>query len=65
MRREEYEEVKRLKREVGEVRRANEILKTASAFFPAQLTGRPDDDRLYWRIKGAFRGRADLPDTGG
>ncbi len=47
MRREEYEEVKRLKREVGEVRRANEILKTASAFFPAQLTGRPDDDRLY------------------
>lgn len=28
-------EVKRLKREVAELRRANEILKTASAFFAA------------------------------
>ena len=37
MRREEHEEVKRLKREVAEVRRANEILKTASAFFAAEL----------------------------
>ncbi len=45
--REEHEEVKRLKRENAELRRANEILKTASAFFPAQLTDRPDDDRLY------------------
>jgi transposase len=36
--REEHEEVKRLKREVAEpVRRANEILKTASAFFAAEL----------------------------
>ena len=37
MRREEHEEFKRLKREVAEVRRANEILKTASAFFAAEL----------------------------
>ena len=36
MRREEHEEVKRLKREVAELRRANEILKTASAFFVAE-----------------------------
>ena len=32
-RREEHEEVKRLKRENAQLRRANEILKTASAFF--------------------------------
>ena len=32
MTREEHEEVKRLKRENAELRRANEILKTASAF---------------------------------
>ena len=37
MTREEHEEVKRLKREVAELRRANEILKTASAFFAAEL----------------------------
>ena len=37
MTREEHEEVKRLKREVAELSRANEILKTASAFFAAEL----------------------------
>ena len=31
----ESEEVRRLRREVAELRRANEILKTASAFFAA------------------------------
>lgn len=35
--REEHEEIKRLKRENAELRRANEILKTASAFFAAEL----------------------------
>ena len=35
--REEHEEIKRLKRENAQLRRANEILKTASAFFAAQL----------------------------
>jgi transposase len=30
-------EIKRLKREVAELRRANEILKAASAFFAAEL----------------------------
>ena len=35
--REEHEEVKGLKRENAQLRRANEILKTASAFFAAQL----------------------------
>ena len=33
----EHAEVKRLKREVEELRRANEILKAASAFFAAEL----------------------------
>ena len=37
MPREEHEEVKRLIRENAELRRANEILKTASAFFAAEL----------------------------
>ena len=37
MTREEHEEVKRLKRENAELRQANEILKTASAFFVAEL----------------------------
>lgn len=34
---EEHAEVKRLKREVAELKRANEILRTASAFFAAEL----------------------------
>lgn len=39
-------EVKRLKREVAELRRANEILKAASAFFAAELCAtRRDVDR--------------------
>jgi transposase len=34
---EEHAEVKRLRREVAELRRANEILKAAAAFFGAEL----------------------------
>jgi transposase-like protein len=34
---EEKEELARLRREVRELRRANEVLRTASAFFAAQL----------------------------
>jgi transposase len=34
---EERAEIKELKREVAELRRANEILKSASAFFAAEL----------------------------
>jgi transposase len=40
---EEHAEIKRLKRENAELRRANEILKSASAFFAAEL------DRPYPR----------------
>jgi transposase len=41
---EESAEVKRLKRENAELRRANEILKAASAFFAAEL----DRPQRYW-----------------
>ncbi len=34
---EEHAEIRRLKRENAELKRANEILKTASAFFASQL----------------------------
>lgn len=37
----ERERLKVLERENWELRRANEILKTASAFFAAELDGRP------------------------
>ena len=33
----EHTEIRKLKREVAELRRANEILKSASAFFAAEL----------------------------
>ena len=33
----EHAEIRRLKREIAELRRANEILKSASAFFAAEL----------------------------
>jgi transposase len=38
---EEHAEIKRLKREVAELRRANEILKAASVFFAAELDRPP------------------------
>ena len=34
----EIAEIRELKKEVAELRRANEILKSASAFFAAELT---------------------------
>jgi len=39
----EHDEVRRLRRENAELRRANEILKSASAFFAAEQ-GRPSDE---------------------
>ena len=36
-------EIKKLKRENAELRRANEILKAASAFFAAELDGHISD----------------------
>jgi transposase len=37
----DHAEIKRLKREVAELRRANEILKAASVFFAAELDRPP------------------------
>ncbi len=51
----EREEIKALKKEVAELKRANEILKTASAFFAAAELDR--------RLK--FRGRGARPPTDG
>lgn len=50
----ELAEVKRHKRENAELRRANEILKSASAFFAAELD-RPTT--VGQRVPGSFRGR--------
>jgi transposase len=51
---EEKEELARLRREVRELRRANEVLRTASAFFAAQLCAtRRDVDREV--VKDHFR----------
>ena len=56
----ESAEIKRLKREVAELRRANEILKAASAFFAAELCATRRQvyrevvrDRLCWAVAAA------------
>ena len=54
---EEHAEIKRLKREIAELRRANEILKAASAFFAAELD-RPHHAReVHRRAQGPHRRR--------
>src|SRR3954451_3814387 len=50
-----------LEREVRELRRANAILKSASAFFAAELARPPADRRLHRSAQARTRGRADLP----
>ena len=54
-------EVKRLKRENAELRRANEILKAASAFFAAESTAHRGAREIHQRAPVPVRGRADLP----
>jgi transposase len=56
---EESAELKRLRRENAELRRANKILKAASAFSPPSSTAPGRDDPLRGRAQGTFRGRAD------
>jgi len=54
-----------LEREVRELRRANAILRSASAFFAAELD-RPQGDRgARRRSQGPVRGRADLQPAAG
>jgi transposase len=62
--REEREEIKALRKEVYELRRANEILKAASVFSRPSSTKTGRSERVYQRASRALRGRADLQDLG-
>ena len=53
-------ELKRLQAENVELRRANEILTTASAFSRPGSTRHGPDGRVHRHASGSFRGRADL-----
>ncbi len=48
--------MKALEEENRELRRANEILKSAAAFFGAELDRRPSNDPLCRRASASFRG---------
>ncbi|WP_416046586.1 transposase [Propioniciclava soli] len=52
--------IAQLERENRELRRANAILKSASAFFAAELSAPRLVDRLHRQPQGGVRGRADL-----
>ena len=56
----ERERLKTLEREVRELRRANEILKSAAVSSGRSSTADRRDDRLHRRQQGPVRGRADL-----
>ena len=53
--------MKELEKENFELRRANEILKAASAFFAGSSTRDRRNSRLHRRTPPPLRGRADLP----
>ena len=57
-------ELKGLRAEVARLRRANEILTTASAFSRHGSTRHGVDGRLHRRIQGSFQGRADPQGAG-
>jgi transposase len=57
---EEAAEIKRLRREVAELRRANEILKAAAAFFGPSSTGHRSSRELHRRAQRPHRRRASL-----
>jgi transposase len=57
----ESAELKRLRRENAELRRANEILKSASAFSRPSSTGHSNARDLHRRAQTPVRRRADLP----
>ena len=59
---EEQAELKRLRKENFELRRANEILKSASLFFAREPSDR--GERVHRRAPRGLRGRADLSDLG-
>jgi len=61
----EREELKRLRKEVAELRRANDILKAASAFSPRSSTRPGDGHDVHQRASCPLRGRAGPPGPGG
>ena len=61
---EEREEIRKLRKEVFELRRANEILKAASVFSRPSSTQTVRSERVHRRASRALRRRADLPDPG-
>ena len=60
----EREELKRLRKENAELRRANAILKDASVYFATELDPTGEGDPLRGGAAGRLRGRADLPCAG-
>jgi transposase len=60
----EREETKALRKEVAQLRRANEILKSASVFFTGELDPHRPSERVHRRAPRALRGRADLQHPG-
>jgi transposase len=62
----ERDRVKALEREVRELRKANEILRLASAFFAqASSTADSNPERFHRPASGYLRGRADLQGVAG
>jgi transposase len=61
---EERQELKALSGEVREPRRANDILKSASALSPPGSTHAERGEHVRRRVPRALRGRADLRDPG-
>jgi transposase len=61
---EEREEIKALRKEVYELRRANEILKAASVFSRSSSTQTGRSEPLHRRAPRPLRRRADLQDPG-
>ncbi|MBK0420345.1 transposase [Leucobacter sp. CSA1] len=59
--------LKELEREVRELRRANQILKSSAAFFAAEFDAHPDDReaRLHRRSQARVRSRTDHPGVAG
>ena len=53
-----------MRKEVYELRRANEILKAASLFFATELDPDRPSEPLSSTSTASLRGRADLPDPG-
>jgi len=62
---EERVRMRELERENKELRRANEILKSAAAFFGRSSTAAPASEPLHRGQSRHVRGRADLPGPGG